>query len=114
MAYDEETAMRFRDAIGGMEGITEKRMMGGVCFMLNGNMIGGADLEKKSGIKRFMFRVGKDNHDAGLELPGAIPMEQGGRKMSGFFFVEEEGCNDDHLRAWLSLAIGHAAELPAK
>jgi len=105
--------MRFRDAIGGMEGIAEKRMMGGVCFLLNGNMIGGAD-RAKNGICRFLFRVGKDNHDAGLELPGAIPMEQGGRKMSGFFFVEEEGCNIDDLTAWLSLAIGHAAELPAK
>ena len=113
MAYDEDLARRFGDALEGMAGISEKRMMGGICFMLNGNMIGGAD-QAKDGTRRFMFRVGKGNHHAGLELPGAIAMEQGGRKMSGFFFVEEEGCSDSDLRAWLSLAISHAAELPAK
>ena len=83
MAYDEELAERFRDALGGRVGISEKRMMGGVCFLLNGNMIGGCD-RTKSGERRFMFRVGKDNDEAAAELTGASPMIQGGRRMRGF------------------------------
>jgi TfoX/Sxy family transcriptional regulator of competence genes len=57
MAHDEDLAARFRDGLAGMAGVSEKRMMGGVCFFLHGNMIGGAD-RTKSGERRFMFRVG--------------------------------------------------------
>ena len=85
MAYDEALAERFRAALARRKNITEKRMMGGVCFLVNGNMIGGAD-RNKSGAGRFMFRVGKDNAEAAEALPGAEQMVQGGRKMSGFFF----------------------------
>ena len=113
MAYDEETAMRFRDAIGGLEGIEEKRMMGGVCFMLNGNMIGGAD-RAKDGTRRFMFRVGKENRAEGEKLPGAQPMEMGGRQMNGFFFVDADENDDAVVRQWLSLALAYNAELPPK
>ena len=55
MAHDSVTADRFREALGAMNGLAEKRMMGGLCFMLNGNMIGGAD-RTRDGVGRFMFR----------------------------------------------------------
>lgn len=113
MAYDEELTARFREAVEGLEGISEKRMMGGVCFLLNGNMIGGAD-RAKSGEGRFMFRVGKDNDDAAKRLPGAEPMVQGGRRMSGLFFVAEDVCDEAVFKQWLSLAVGHAMSLPEK
>ena len=60
MAYDEILAMRVRDALGGGKHVTEKRMMGGVCFLLKGNMVCGVD-RTKAGEGRFMFRIGKDN-----------------------------------------------------
>lgn len=74
--YDEELSDRLRNALEGMTGVSEKRMMGGLCFMLNGNMLGGAHREK-SGEQLFMFRVGKENEDAALSLPGARPMQLG-------------------------------------
>ena len=113
MAYDEETAQRMRSALSGLEGLSEKRMMGGLCFLVNGNMIGAAD-RPKDGAARFMFRIGKDNQAAGNALPGAEPLIQGGRRMSGFFFVDEAGCEDSHLKQWLSLALSHAMSLPPK
>lgn len=113
MAYDEALAARFRAALGAADGISEKRMMGGVCFLVNGNMIGGAD-RTKSGQGRFMFRVGKVNAPRAASLPGGEQMIQGGRKMSGFYFVPEDACSDKVMRAWLDLAFNFAAGLPPK
>ena len=113
MAYDEGLTQRFRNKLEGVVGVSEKKMMGGVCFLLNGNMVGGAD-RAKTGEGRFMFRVGKDNDAEASALPGAIPMEQGGRRMSGLFFVDEDDCTNDVFAMWLSLALSHAASLPEK
>ncbi len=113
MAYDAILTQRFRDALGDTKGISEKRMMGGVCFLVNGNMIGGAD-RSKAGQGRFMFRVGKENADTAAALPGGQQMIQGGRKMSGFFFVDEEVCSEDVMSVWLDLAVQHAMALPPK
>ena len=113
MAHDALTADRFRKALGTRRGLSEKRMMGGLCFMLNGNMIGGAD-RSRDGVARFMFRVGKANQVRGEAMAGAISMVQGGRAMGGFFFVEEAGCDDERLADWVSLALDHASGLPAK
>lgn len=113
MAYDEDLAARFRTALDGMAGISEKRMMGGVCFLLDGNMIGGAD-RTKSGEGRFMFRVGKDNEAEALARPGATAMEQGGRRMTGLVFVAEEACDGKALTDWVSLALSFVSTLPPK
>jgi len=113
MAYDEELTDRFREALGGLPGVSEKRMMGGVCFMLDGNMIGGAD-RPKTGARRFMFRVGKDNHADALKREGAEPMEMGGRRMRGFIFVEADGLDEAGLKDWISLALGFVTTLPPK
>lgn len=113
MAYDEKLARRFRNALKHTRGVSEKRMMGGVCFMADGNMIGGAD-RTKTGEGRFMFRVGKDRQAEAAALPGADPMIQGGRRMTGFFFVNEDVCTEKVFKAWISLALNHALSLPAK
>lgn len=78
MAEDEQVALRLRNALGPIDGLSEKQMMGGICFLLNGNMIGGAD-RTKDGIARFMFRIGKENHRQGEAMSLAEPMEIGGR-----------------------------------
>jgi len=60
VAYDEALAQRFRDTLHGVRGVSEKRMMGGLCLFVDGNMIGGVD-RTKDAADRFMFRVGKEN-----------------------------------------------------
>lgn len=114
MAYDEALAARFRAAVEGLEGLAEKRMMGGLCFFLNGHMIGGADRAKATGQGRFMFRVGKQNDAAASALPGAERLIQGGRRMTGFYFVDESLCDGEVMKSWLSLAIANALSLPEK
>jgi hypothetical protein len=113
MAYDLLLSMKFRDALRDLPGVSEKRMMGGVCFFLDGHMIGGVD-RTRSGSGRFMFRVGKDNEAEALRRPGAVIVEQGGRRMGGFVFVEEAECDAEALERWLMLALGFVTTLPPK
>ncbi len=113
MAYDEELTERFRQALKGVPGTSEKRMMGAVCFFVNGNMLGGAD-RSKEGVRRFMFRVGRDNVEEALSRPGAAAMEMGGRRMRGFVFVGEEHCDAAALDGWIALARAFVDHLPPK
>ena len=87
--------------------------MGGLCFFINGNMIGGAD-RAKTGAGRFMFRVGKDNEAQALARAGATIVELGGRRMGGLIFADEDCCDDQALRDWLSLALSFVSALPPK
>lgn len=114
MAHDEALAERMREALQGLPGISEKRMMGGLCFLLDGNMIGGSHRDKKTGEGFFMFRVGKPNEEAASTRPEAIPMVQGGRRMSGLFFVAEQAGTDEVLRDWTALALSFVGTLPPK
>lgn len=113
MAVDEQLNARYRAALGGQAGVSEKKMMGGMCFMLNGNMIGGAD-RTKAGEGRFMFRVGKDNEAEALSRAGASVMEQGGRRMGGLIFVDEAACDEQSLKGWVALALSFISTLPSK
>lgn len=113
MAHDELLSMRFRDALPRRKAYSEKKMMGGLCFMLNGNMIGGVD-RTKDGQGRFMFRVGKDNYGTALKRKGAQPMIMSGRTMSGFIFVDEKDCKGKALSAWIDLALAFVETLPEK
>jgi TfoX N-terminal domain len=112
VAYDEQIAERMRAALGDGPAFSEKRMMGGVCFFLNGNMIGGAD-RSKEGLRRLMFRVGKANEVA-ARMPGGLPMFLGERPMPGFYFVDADQCDDALLGQWLAVALEHAGSLPPK
>jgi len=114
MAADDELTSRFYKSIGRRKGITEKRMMGGICFMLDGNMLGGADRHAKTHYGRFMFRVGKDNEVEALTLPNTSPVEQGGRQMGGLVFVDADQCSDSDLKLLAKLALKFVKELPAK
>jgi hypothetical protein len=112
MAFDEKLTQRMRAALGASQDITEKWMMGGVCFFSGGNMICGAD-RSKQGEHRFMFRVGKGNH-AAAALPESVPMVLGDRAMPGFYFVDADRCGEDLLLRWLDLALAHARSLPRR
>lgn len=113
MAIDEDLNDRLRGLLGNWSGLSEKKMMGGLCFLLNGHMIGGAD-RTRDGERRFLFRLGKDNHGRAAALPGAVPMVQGGRAMGGLFFVSEDAASDDVLQSWLDIAVENALSLPPK
>lgn len=113
VAYDEALAQRFRDALRGIKGVSEKRMMGGLCLLVNGNMIGGVD-RTKVGADRFMFRVGKENEAKALARPGASAVEMGGRRFGGFVFVDAEACAPRALSTWVAMALGYVRTLPKK
>ncbi|SFJ88187.1 TfoX N-terminal domain-containing protein [Pseudovibrio ascidiaceicola] len=113
MAYDEELSDRLREELEGIMGISEKRMMGGLCFFLDGNMLAGAH-RIKSEEARFMFRVGKGNEAEALGRDGAEIVELGGRRMGGLVFVAAEMCDQAALREWISLSMSFVAGLPAK
>ncbi|MEM8945208.1 MAG: TfoX/Sxy family protein [Planctomycetota bacterium] len=109
MPYHEAYAGIMRDALATLDGVTEKRMFGGLCFMLNGNMLCGVD--KAAG----MARVGKNNEAAALALAGVEPLSFTGRKMGGMVDVTPEVLEDETtLRAVLDLALDFVGSLPAK
>ncbi|MBW4709092.1 TfoX/Sxy family protein [Roseobacter sp. YSTF-M11] len=113
MPYDEELTTRMRRALEAHVGISEKRMMGGNCFFLNGNMISGARRDKH-GVRRFMFRVGKDHEAQALSDPHAQPVIHGTRKLGGFILVANDDCDTETLKKWLSICLEHAAAMPPK
>ena len=113
MAYDKLTTERFQMALGTLTPIAEKRMMGGFCFVYHGHMVGRAEMSKE-GVRRFMFRLGKDNHDLGLTLPGAEQLVQGGRTLRGMFFVEEIELDDEQLKLWINTVVRYVMRLEPK
>lgn len=109
MAYDEDLAAILRDALGGHQGISEKKMFGGLAFMLRGNMLCG--VHERGG----MARVGKANEAAALEMEGVAPMSFTGRSMGGFVDVADEAFEDDARRdAILALCFDFVGGLPPK
>ena len=97
-----------RAALKRRVGITEKKMFGGYCWMLRGNMLCGVE------VGRFMFRVGKDLEAEALARPGASPMDITGRPMRGFVWVRAVAAEGKALLAWIDLASRYVGALPAK
>lgn len=108
MPYDVHLAERMRAALASWNGISERKMFGGYCWMLNGNMLCGVE------VGRYMFRVGKDLEQTALERPGATPMDITGKPMRGFVWVDEVEAEGEDLAAWLELAARFVGSLPAK
>ena len=109
MAYDEGLAQRIRDRLGAAPEITERRMFGGLAFLLHGNMavgVTGDDL---------MVRVGPEAADAALARPGARLFDMTGRPMRGWVLVDGAALTEDEvLDAWLTEGRAFAATLPPK
>ena len=109
MAYDEELAERIRRALAGRQGVSEKKMFGGIAFMLRGNMFCGIVRDD------LMVRVGLERHEEALAQPHARPMDFTGRPMRGMVYVGPEGCRtDEALKRWVEQGLNFAATLPAK
>ena len=105
---DENLAERIRAVLAGTGSVREVRMFGGLCFMLNGNMVAGAS---KRGL---LARVGKDQHTRALARPDAKRMEMSGRPMEGYVFIDPPPRDEKTLREWLDLAVAFVNTLPAK
>ena len=108
MPYDPELAERMRAALKVRPGMVEKKMFGGFCWMLNGNMLCGVE------VGRFMFRVGKNLETQALRRTGASPMDITGRPMRGFVWVQAEHAKGKNLNLWLDLATQYVGSLPEK
>ena len=109
MAYDEGLAQRIRELLDEQDGLSEKKMFGGLAFLLNGNMAVGV-------VKgELMVRVGPDGYAAALTQPYARPMDFTKRPMKGFVYVSEGGCEEDaELARWIERGARFAASLPPK
>jgi len=110
MAPTEKQTERIREVILERDGVTEKKMFGGVAWMIDGNMaIGTFDDDG------LLVRVPRDEYDAALAEPHAGPMEMGGRTMRGFVVVDATGIEDEaDLAEWIETGASYASSLPAK
>jgi len=91
-------------------GLVEKKMFGGIGFMLNGNMAIGTTAKGE-----MLVRIDPANQAEALALPGAFQMHMGARAMTGFIAVDAGGTPDDAaLNRWIAYALGFARTLPPK
>jgi len=110
MAYDEELADRIRAVLGDRDGVTERKMFGGLGFMIGGNMAIAA-----SGQGGILVRVDPAQSDELVATTPAEPMEMRGRQMAGWLRVETAAVGDDTaLGEWVERGARYAASLPAK
>ena len=108
MAYDEKLADRVRDIREGEDGVTERKMFGGLALMVRGHMacgIVGDDL---------MLRLGAEGAETALERPQVRPMDFTGKPMTGMVYVGEEGLRGAALRRWVGKAVLFVGGLPPK
>jgi len=109
MAYDEKTAARVRKALAGRGDLVEKKLMGGLCFMINGGMC--CSVSGKGGL---LVRVGIEAQERMLLEPHVAPMKMGRRVMRGFVRVAADGYRTDAaLNKWLERGVAAAAARPA-
>jgi TfoX/Sxy family transcriptional regulator of competence genes len=110
MAYDTELADRIRFLIGTGPGVTEKKMFGGLAFLVGGNMAISA-----SGQGGALVRVDPASTDALIATANATAAVMGGRTMQGWLRVSSENLEtDEQLTEWVSRAVGYARSLPPK
>jgi TfoX/Sxy family transcriptional regulator of competence genes len=109
MAYDETLAVRVRDLLGDRAAATEKKMFGGLAFMVGGNMCCGVHGDE------LIVRLEPEGTDQALEEQHVRVFDLTGRPMKGWVLVAPAGvASDDDLRRWVDLAVEFASSLPAK
>jgi hypothetical protein len=109
MAYDEALAARVRKRLAGQRGLRERRMFGGLCFLLKGHMCAGINGST------LMLRVGPERYADALAWPHAREMDFTGRPLKGMIYVDPPGiASAAALGRWLQLAVAFAGSQPAK
>ncbi|HET6878341.1 MAG TPA: TfoX/Sxy family protein [Jatrophihabitans sp.] len=110
MAYDEDLAWRIRAIVSNEAGLTEKRMFGGLAFLINGNLAVSA-----SGRGGLLLRVDPARTDALVDEPLVRRFEMRGREMDGWLRVDERAVGTEaSLRSWVGHGVAFARSLPAK
>lgn len=100
MAYSEALADRLRDYFSSVKKVEEKKMFGGLCFMVDDKMCVGAVGDE------LMARIDPEDFDAALKKKGVRPMDESGRSMKGFIFVAPEAIDmEKDLKYWLHEAM---------
>jgi len=109
MAHDEDTAGRVRKLLSRRPDVTEKKMMGGLCFMVKGRMC--CSVSGRGGL---LVRVGAEAQPSMLGEPHVMPMEMGERIMKGFVRVASEGYQTEAaLKTWIKRGLDVVATLPS-
>ncbi|SFN29199.1 TfoX/Sxy family protein [Actinomadura madurae] len=110
MSYDEKLAERVRDMLQGRPGMTQKRMFGGIAWLVDGNM---SVVVRSEG--DLMVRVAPDDHDTMLAEPGTATMVMRGRPLRGWITVAPDACaTPSALTTWVERGLAYAATLPEK
>jgi hypothetical protein len=108
MAYDESLAAGVRTLLAGRTDVTERKMFGGLTFMVGGNMCCGVNGDE------LIVRLDPDREDEALARRHARPMDFTGRPMRGFVTVQPTGLKGDRLNRWVQEAVARAESLPPK
>jgi len=109
MTLDEGLAQRIRDQISGLAGYEEKRMFGGIGFILKGNMACGVNKDN------LIIRVGPDYYQEALSKPNVKVFDMTGKAMTGWIVVTELGYQEDaDFGEWVDRGVAFALTLPAK
>ncbi len=109
MAYDEVLDGRIKKIVSHWKGTADKKMFGGVCHLLNGNMFCGVHKDL------LILRLGGDKSKDALALPHVRPFDITGKPMKGWVMVACDGCKSDQaLKAWLDQAKAFVGTLPKK
>ena len=109
MPYDEGVAQRVREAMTGLPEVVEKKMFGGIAFMVRGNMCLGVTGEE------IMVRVGADGYKDAMNQSHAREMDFTGKPLKGFVYVAPKGFeSDDDLQSWINRGMEFVKTLPAK
>ena len=109
MAYDEGLLERLRDVMADIPGVAEKKMFGGLCILVNGNMCCGIVNDI------LMGRVGPDQYEDYLKLPHCREMDFTGKPLKGMVYVDPEGIAEDaDLKAWVDRCMKFMNTLPPK
>ncbi|MED5620278.1 TfoX/Sxy family protein [Ideonella sp. BN130291] len=109
MAFDPDLAQRVRAVLADRPGITERRMFGGLAFLVDGKMFIGI---RNSSL---MARVGPEHHQDALAMHNVRVMDFTGRPMKGYVYVDPPAiAHDNELNAWVLWCADHVARLPAK
>jgi TfoX/Sxy family transcriptional regulator of competence genes len=110
MAYDEDLAGRIRELVASVDGVSEKRMFGGLAFLVNGNMAVAA-----SGQGGVLLRVDPEDGARFVKEPGVGPMVMRGREMQGWLRIETAKVRTQRdLSTWVKRGLKYATSLPAK
>jgi TfoX/Sxy family transcriptional regulator of competence genes len=108
MAYDERLAARIRSVLGDTNGVSERKMFGGLAVLVDGNMACGVVGDK------LMLRLGLEGAEETMRRPNVRPMDFTGRPMTGMVYVEPAGLRGVALRNWVERAVAYARSIPPK